>query len=385
MTNLSGLLDETFPQYLSDLETVVNTDCGTHNKNGVDTVVRFVRERAKEFGAEILDFPQTKFGNMLYVRWRGRGSARIVMVGHSDTVYRDGTASESPFRKLAGRAHGCGVIDMKAGLLNALYVANALRRAGFTDFGELGLFCNSDEEVGSPSSRELYPQFVRGANAALILEPARESGAIVSARKGVGLYTITVHGKSAHAGVEPEKGANAIVALAQYISSLKSLNGFRQGLTFNVGVTRGGLKPNVVPDLAEAEIDVRVMRKDDITPLEQRMREILAVEVVPGTTAELRGGLMNPPMEKTKPVERLVKLAETAAHESGFEIEDVFTGGGSDGNYTSSFGTPTLDGLGPIGGKAHNAREEYLILDSVLPRANMLAKLITAIAEDSRN
>lgn len=381
MTDFTALLTETYPQYLRDLETLVNTDCGTANKAGVDAVARVIRERAKEFGAEILEFPQERFGDMLYVRWRGKGQARIVMIGHMDTVYRDGTAAESPFRKLAGRAHGCGVIDMKSGLLNGLYAANALRRAGFENFGELGLFCNSDEEIGSVNSRELYPQFVRGADAALVLEAAREAGGIVSARKGVGLYIVTVHGKSAHAGVEPEKGANAIVALAQYIAELKSLNGLRPGLTFNIGVARGGLKPNVVPDFAQAEIDVRVMRAEDIAPLEKEVRTILGREMVPGTTVELSGGLLNPPMEKTDAVVRLVALAKIAAHDTGFEIEDVATGGGSDGNYTASYGTPTLDGLGPVGGKAHNAQEEYLVLDSIVPRAVMLAKLIVAIAE----
>jgi len=379
--DFTALLTETLPQYFRDLETVVNTDCGTSNKAGVDSVVRLLRARAQEFGAEIVEFPQEKFGDMFCSRWRSRGKARIVMIGHSDTVYRDGTAADSPFRKLAGRARGCGVIDMKSGLLNALYVANAIKRAGFENFSELGLFCNSEEEIGSPNSRELYPQFVRGADAALVLEPARESGAIVSARKGVGLYTVTVHGKSAHAGVEPEKGANAIVALAQYITELKSLNGLCPGLTFNIGVTRGGLKPNVVPDFAQAEIDVRVVRAEDIAPLEKEMRTILSREMVPGTTVELSGGLMNPPMEKTDAVARLVALAKIAAGDTGFEIEDVATGGGSDGNYTASFGTPTLDGLGPIGGKAHNAQEEYLVLDSIVPRAVMLAKLIVAIAE----
>ncbi len=379
--DFAALLSDTLPQYLRDLETLVNTDCGTTNQAGVDTVARVVRDRAREFGAEIVEFPQEQYGDMIYARWRSRGDARIVMLGHLDTVYRDGSVAEYPFRKLAGRAMGCGVIDMKSGLLNGLYAAHALVTSGFENFGEIGLFCNSEEEVGSPISREIYPQFVRGATAALVLEPARESGAIVSARKGVGLYTVTVRGKSAHAGVEPEKGANAIVALAQYIGELKSLNGMREGLTFNIGVTLGGLKPNVVPDFAQAEIDVRVVRAEDIALLEKRMREILAREVVPGTRAELKGGLMNPPMEKMDAVARLVALAKNAARETGFEIEDVLTGGGSDGNYTAALGTPTLDGLGPIGGKAHNAQEEYLVLDSVVPRATMLAKLIVKITE----
>ncbi len=384
MTDLTALLRSALPNYLRDLETLVNIECGTNNKAGVDAVLRVVRERAREFGAEIVEFPQEKYGDMIYARWRARGKARIVMIGHMDTVYRDGTAAEYPFRKRGSHAMGCGVNDMKSGLLNGLYTAHALMRGGFENFAEIGLFCNSEEEVGSPISREIYPQFVRGADAALVLEAARENGAIVSARKGVGTYTITVRGKSAHAGVEPEKGANAILALAHYIQELSTLNGLRPGLTLNVGVTRGGLKPNVVPDFAEAQADVRIVRAEDAAPLEEKMREMLAREVLPGTVAELSGGIMNPPMEKTEEIARLAVIAKKAARESGFEVEDVLTGGGSDGNYTAALGTPTLDALGPVGGKAHNAAEEYLDLDSVVPRATMLTQLIVAIAEGKR-
>jgi glutamate carboxypeptidase len=155
-------------------------------------------------------------------------------------------------------------------------------------------------------------------------------------------------------------------------------------LTLNVGVVRGGTKSNVVADSAEAQIDVRIVRAADAAPLEQAMREAIAREVVPGTSAELSGGISNPPMEKTDATARLVELAQTAARELGFEIQDVATGGGSDGNYTAGLGTPTLDGLGPVGGKSHNAMEEYLVMDSVVPRTAMLAKLIIAIAQTKR-
>ncbi len=201
MTDLNSLLSASFPDYLRDLEKVVNIDCGTTNKLGVDVVVSRVRERAREFGAEVVEFPQEKYGDMIYARWKGTGKALIVMIGHTDTVYLDGTATEHPFRKHGSRAMGCGVGDMKGGLLSGLYATHALMDAGFENFAEIGLFCNSEEEIGSPVSREIYPQFVRGANAAPVLEGARENGAIVSARKGVGKYTITVHGKPAHAGV----------------------------------------------------------------------------------------------------------------------------------------------------------------------------------------
>lgn len=382
MTDVTQLLVDSLPHYLRDLETVVNIDCGTHNKAGVDAVVRVLRERLREFGAAVSDFPQPQYGDCIYGRWRGKGSKRIVMIGHTDTVYADGKTSEFPFRRRGARIQGCGVIDMKAGLLNGIYAMRALTRAGFDQFAEIGIFCNSEEEIGSPVSKNLYAPFVRAADVALVLEGARESGAIVSARKGVGTYTITVRGKPAHAGVEPEKGASAIHALAQYITALKALNDCRPGLTVNVGVVRGGTRSNVVAENAQAEIDVRFPRAADVEPFEQAVRDVLAQIFVPGAIAELSGGLKNPPMEKTEAMARLVELAQHAARELGFEIQDVMTGGGSDGNYTASLGTPTLDGLGPVGGNGHNAMEEYLNADTIVPRAAMLAKLIVALAEN---
>ncbi len=381
MPDLSALLSSELPAYLRDLETLVNMDCGTHSKAGVDRVSAYVRERFRDSGAEVREFPQDQYGDMFYAHWKGQGKARIFIIGHLDTVYLDGTTADHPFRTRGNRAFGCGVIDMKSGVLNALYALRALKQSDFDNFAEIGMFCNTEEEVGSPTSRELYPPFVRGADAALVLEPARESGAIVSARKGVGTYVVTVRGKSAHAGVEPDKGANAIVALAQYIAELKELNGLRAGLTLNVGTIRGGIARNVVPDFAEAGIDVRVLRADDSAPLEAAMREMVAREVVPGTRAELRGEIGNPPMERNAGTEKLLVLARDAAQAVGVALKDVATGGGSDGNYTAALGTPTLDGLGPVGGKAHNAAEEYLEVDTIVPRAAMLAGLIRRIAD----
>lgn len=380
MNDLTQRLADALPDYLRDLETLVNIDCGTQLKPGVDAVARVVRERMREFGAEVTDFPHDQFGNMLYGQWRGQGTTRIFLIGHMDTVYSEGTVSQFPFRRLAGRAMGPGVIDMKAGILAGLYAIRAITQAGFDPFAEIGMFCNSEEEIGSPVSRGLYASFAKNADVALVLEPARESGAIVSARKGVAHYHVKVRGKSAHAGVEPDKGANAILALAQHIVALQALNGFRPGLTLNVGVVRGGIKSNVVADSAEADIDVRVVRADDAQQLEQAMRDAIAKPVVPGTSAELTGGISNPPMEKTKAITRLATMAKDIARDLGFELQDVATGGGSDGNYTAALGTPTLDGLGPVGGKAHNAQDEYLVVDSIVPRTALLAHLLVAIA-----
>ncbi len=380
MNDLVPIISSALPAFLSDLETLVNIDCGTHHKPGVDAVGRVVGERMREFGAEVTPFPQDQYGDMLYARWRGRGTARLLLIGHMDTVYPEGTAAQFPFRLQSSRALGPGVTDMKSGLLAGLYAVRALVASGFDHFAEIGMFCNSEEEIGSPVSHELYAPFAGRAEAALILEAARANGAIVSARKGSGDYAITAHGVAAHAGVEPEKGANAILALARYIEQLQALNGSRPGLTVNVGLVRGGIRRNVVPDLAVAEVDVRIQRAEDAQFVERAMRDLLARPLVPGTTAELSGGILNAPMEKTARSERLVTLAQGAANELGFQIHDVATGGASDGNYTAAAGTPTLDGLGPIGGSSHNAAEEWLDLTSIVPRTALLAKLMSGIA-----
>jgi glutamate carboxypeptidase len=380
VTDYLALLKSDFEKYMRDLESLVNLDCGTHNKAGVDTVSTIIQERFREFGAEVTVFPQEQYGDCVYGRWHGKGTARIFLIGHMDTVYPDGTAAQHPLHREGSLLKGPGVSDMKSGLLSAVYAAHAVVQSGFENFAEIGVFCNSEEEVGSPISRDVYAPFARGANAALVLEGGRSNGNIVSSRKGVGRFTVTVRGRSAHAGVEPEKGANAIVALARYIEAIQALNGMRDGLTVNVGVVNGGTKANVVPDFAQAEVDIRIIRTEDGVALEKAIREIVAREMVKGTTAEVYG-VIRATMEKTPHIAHLAELAMQAASELGFKTQDQATGGGSDGNYIAALGTPTLDGLGPVGGDDHNVLTEWLDYDSILPRTAMVAKLIVAVCE----
>jgi glutamate carboxypeptidase len=381
MTTLREYFAREYPNYLLDLEALVNVDCGTYNKPGVDRVVGQVKSIAARLGLTVEVFPQVSYGDCLYLKLKGKGQARIFMIGHTDTVYPDGTVAKFPFRRSGGRIFGPGANDMKAGLLGGLYAIKTLGDAGFENFGELGLFVNSDEEIGSPASRGAYVPIARGADAALVLESARSNGNIVSARKGSATYTVQVRGKSAHAGVDPQKGANAILALANYVVEISKLSKLSDGLTVNVGVIRGGTRSNVVPDSAEAQIDLRVVRAEDADVFEERLTEITARHVVSGTTAQVSGGLSNPPMPKTQAAGFLVEWAKQAAGENGFELEDVFTGGASDGNMLAGAGIPVIDGLGPVGGHDHNAAEEYLLEDSIIPRVAMLARLIQLTAD----
>lgn len=379
MKDISTWLQAHLPEFLDDLRALVSIDCGTTNKAGVDAVGRLFRDRLRAAGFELTEFPLTDYGDCLLATLRGSGRARILLLGHLDTVYPDGTVAERPMRIEGRRIFGPGANDMKAGLLAGLYAVRALQHVGFRDFARIEFFVNTDEEVGSPASQPLYREVAAQADAALVVEAARSDGNIVSARKGGATYRFTVHGRQAHAGVEPEKGANAIVELARCIQELTALNGLHPGTTVNVGVIGGGTRSNVVPDLAWAEVDARFVTAEAGQALDQAIRQVAARSTVPGIRIEVTGGKEKAPMEKTAASTYLVELARGVAGQLGFTFQDVQTGGMSDANHIAELGVPTLDGLGPVGGHDHSP-DEYLELDSIVPRTALLAGLIAAIA-----
>jgi glutamate carboxypeptidase len=379
MNAISTWLQERLPEFLDDLRALVDVDCGTANKAGVDAVGGLFRDRLRAAGFELTEFPLSDYGDCCLATLRGTGQARILLIGHLDTVYPDGTAAARPMRSEGRRILGPGVSDMKAGLLAGLYAVRALQHIGFNDFGRIDFFVNTEEEVGSPASQQLYRPAAQQADAALVLEAARASGDIVSARKGGGVYHLKVHGRQAHAGAEPEKGANAIVELAGCILELTALNGLHPGTTVNVGIVEGGTRSNVVPDMACAEVDVRFTAAAAGQALDRAVRRVGAQPKVPGTRVEVSGGIEKGPMEKTAAVAYLVELAQEAAAQLGVTFKDVQTGGNSDGNHMAELGLPVLDGLGPVGGDDHSP-SEFLDADSIVPRTALLAGLIAAIA-----
>ncbi len=375
MDAILSFLQTQLPNYLSNLETLVNVDCGTHHKPGVDAVGAHMQAWLEEIGCQVTRFPLAEYGDCLFATLPGRGTARVLLLGHLDTVYPVGTVAERPLRFEGQRAIGPGVSDMKAGLLTGLYALKALQAVGFDEFAELGFFLNSEEEVGSPVSHTLYAEPARRADAVFVLEAARANGDIVGSRKGGGTYTLTVHGRAAHAGVEPEKGANAVVELARLIQALWRLNGLHPGTTVNPGVVRGGTRANVVPDFAQVEVDVRVETPEAIASLERTLHELAAQPQVHGTRVEVGGGIEMPPMPRTPAITYLAQQAQRIARTLGFEIGVSHTGGMSDANHVAALGTPVLDGLGPVGGADHSP-DEYLELESIVPRTALLAHLI---------
>jgi glutamate carboxypeptidase len=360
---------------LSDLAALVNVDCGTHNKAGVDRVGAWIGARCAAWDWQVERLPLAAYGDCWLARLHGDGTGRVLLVGHLDTVYPDGTAAARPMRFEGERILGPGVCDMKGGLLVGMYALRALQLAGFRDFAEIAFFFNSDEEIGSPGSRPLYEPVARGMDSALVLEAARANGDIVSARKASGEFTLRVTGKAAHAGVEPEKGANAVVELAHQVLALQKLNGLAPGVTVNPGVTGGGTKPNVVPAEAWVIVDVRATDPAGVEAITRALSSLPARTTVPGTRLEVSGGFRHPPMARTPATGFLAGLARDSARELGFEINDVATGGASDANTLASLGLPVLDGLGPVGGLDHSP-DEYIEAGSLTPRAAMLAGLI---------
>jgi len=373
------------PAFLADLKRLVNIDCGSYTRDGVDEVGRWVAGFLSELGAdvEVRPDPAARLGSTVVGTFAGRpGTPRVVLIGHMDTVFDPGTAAERPFRITDGIAHGPGVTDMKSGLLGGLYALKAIcETAGGLPFERLTFIANPDEEIGSPTSTPHIRELAADADACLVLECARANGDIVSARKGIIDARITVHGRAAHAGVEPEKGRNAILEAARIVGDLHSLNGRWPGVTMNVGVIRGGTRPNVVAERCELEVDVRAADAASLDAAESAVRDVIAATEVPDVTTELEVMAGWRPMEKLDRSGRLVEHAQAVARDLGFSVNDTSTGGASDANTTSGMGIPSLDGLGPIGGNDHSPAE-YLEVDSIVPRTAMVAGLLLAIARD---
>lgn len=375
-------LESKLDAYLDDLRTLVSIDSGSYDKAGVNKVNDWLEKRLKALGFSVERHPQVEFGDDLLATLPGRGQRRILLLGHTDTVFPAGTAAKRPMTIQGDKILGPGTCDMKAGLLSGIYALEAFRELGFDDYQSISYLCVSDEEIGGERhSIPLIRSQARRADAVLTLEAARENGDIVSARKGVCWYIVEAFGKSAHAGVEPEKGCNAIVALAHQIIILHALNGLKPGITVNTGYIEGGSAPNVVPDYAKIRVDVRAFSKDDLQEFEKTFREQLVRTEITGVKVAFRAeeGSYCPPMERTSAVAGLEKLAQKAARELGFEVKGASTGGASDASFAVAEGTPALDGLGPVGGLDHSP-DEYIKLSSIVPRTALLVKLIMAIS-----
>jgi glutamate carboxypeptidase len=396
---LHAFVAQSLPAYLEDLATLVNVDCGSYTKAGVDRVGRWTARFLERLGADVTTHPNAELGDTVVGTIRGEPTApRLLLIGHLDTVFPEGTAAQRPYRVEVGRAFGPGVTDMKSGLLAGLYGLMALRALGESartapgagqpsraasglPFERVVFLANPDEEIGSPVSSPVIRQVGRETDVCFVLECARANGDIVSARKGIVDLRVTVDGRAAHAGVEPEKGRSAILEAAHQVIGLHALGGLRPGVTCNVGVIEGGTRPNVVAERAHLQVDLRAATREHLEAAERAVVQLAEHPTVDGVTVTVEEMNRHWPMERLGRSQRLVNLALALADRLGFELHDAGTGGASDANTTAGMGIPTLDGLGPIGGNDH-APTEYLELDSIVPRTTLLAALILAAGRD---
>jgi glutamate carboxypeptidase len=296
-----------------------------------------------------------------------------MLLGHLDTVWPLGTLKKMPFRLRAGRAWGPGVLDMKAGVVMALIALRVLAEANRLAQPVLYLL-NSDEETGSEYSRAVTESLARKCAAVFVLEPAQGlAGAYKTARKGVGNYRLQVQGVAAHSGVDFTQGHSAVLELGRQVERASAFTDLARGITVNAGVIGGGTRSNVVAAEAWAEFDVRIAKAADEPRIDRRFRALRAVDR--RCKLEVTGGLNRPPMERTSDTVTLFRRAATMAAGLGFQLQEAATGGGSDGNFTSALGIPTLDGMGAVGEGAHADRESIL-LDALVPRTALLAAMI---------
>src|SRR6202162_5147981 len=363
------------------LGTFVRSESPSHDKEAVDRFGTLVAAGWRKRGAKVRVLNTLKHGNHLRAEiWLGQGSEpqrQIMVLGHLDTVYPLGTLAKMPFRISGGRAWGPGTFDMKGGLVLALFAVDALKAAGITPAKKLVFLWTSDEEIGSESSRRAIVSEARRSDAVLGLEPSfGREGRLKTARKGVGTAEIIVTGRSAHAGVDPEKGVNAVHELALQIEQLMKLNNPARGTTVQATVVTGGTVSNVIPDYARAQVDIRFSRATDGPELNQKLRSLRPISK--GARLEIRGGTNRPPLERTAAVRALFRHAQELMGDMGLALGEASTGGGSDGSFTAALGVPTLDGLGAVGDFPHGPREHVLI--RALPeRAAFLAGLLASL------
>jgi len=366
-------------RYIDELRELCAIDTYTYHKAGLDEMARLLAARMRGLGMDTTIIENEAWGNDLLGVMRGDGHGNVVLLGHMDTVYPVGIAGERPVRLENTILYGPGVCDMKGCILAAIYALEALLAQGYRDFGEIRFLCVSDEEITNRHCKETMRLVSQGCHGALVLEAARANGDIVSARKGNSWYTLTAHGRSSHAGVEPEKGRNAIIEIAHQTLQFQSLHDWREGVTVNPGVVAGGTMPNVVPELAQVQFDLRFLHPQDRIDTEEQWHKLMQQQRVPEVELTLR---MEPdykePMVATAESMKLVRHAQAIAGLLGISMGHVLTGGASDGSYTSGYGVPTIDGLGPIGGRDHSP-DEYLLASSVAPRTALLAGLIATI------
>ncbi|MGD1107539.1 MAG: M20 family metallopeptidase [Terracidiphilus sp.] len=367
------------PSLIALTRQLVQAESPSDNKAAVNACLALAAARGKQLGARVRIHRQTDFGNALELRFGSCAEIKdaakpILLLGHLDTVWSLGTLRTMPCRLSAGRLFGPGTLDMKAGVAMAFTAVEMLAEADLLRH-EIVLLLNGDEEIGSPGSRPITEKLAKTCSAVYVLEPA-QGLAYKTARKGIGDWRIDVKGIAAHAGVDFEKGANAIRELARVVEIVSGWTNLERGLTVSVGVAGGGTKSNVIPARAWAEVEARIVRRADGPRIERRFAALKSLKLIdPRCSLTVTGGINRPPMERSPGTVRLFRKAQALARELGFTLHEASTGGGSDGNFTAALGIPTLDGMGAVGEGAH-ARHESVLVEHLASRTALLAAML---------
>ena len=357
---------------------LVEIESPSDHKAAVDRIAAFLAAKFEALGGAVRFHRSNEFGDSLQVSFTGRKKTKPVMLlGHYDTVYPLGTLAGMRCEVKNGCLRGPGVFDMKSGIALMLHAIAALKDWHGEVPRPVRVFLVSDEEVGSYSSRKVTEALAKESAGVLVLEPAAGlRGAVKTARKGVGEYTIKVNGVAAHAGLDPGKGHSAILELSRQIAFISKFNNLRQGVSVNPGVIRGGTRSNVIAAEASVDIDVRIRSAKQAAGIDRRLRLLKSFDK--HCKLEVKGSINRLPMERSAGVAALYRKAQTIAQRIGWKLEEAAVGGGSDGNFTAGLGIPTLDGMGGVGDGAH-ARHEFIVISELPKRALLLAGMIESV------
>jgi len=363
------------------LERLVNIDSGSGYEPGLTQVRDIAVDELKQLGFSIELVPDKAANNSLVVATlKGTGKARILLMAHMDTVFKEGSAAERPFHIKDGRAYGPGVMDDKGGIVAGIYALKVLKDQGFKDYAQITFLLDASEETGSDAASELIRQTAKAHDVTLNLEPGRPADGLVVWRKGSATALVEVKGKAAHAGVAPELGRNAAMEAAHQILQLGKLGDAEKKTTINFTVIKAGDRTNVIPDQAMAKADVRAALPEEFDRIEKDLARVSANKLIPETEVKtsLQRGL--PPMPQTPESDKLVAIAQGIYGELGKTLTIEGSGGAADASLSAGVGTPTLDGFGIVGGNIHTP-EEYAEVESVVPRVYLLSRMIMELSK----
>ncbi|MCS3421062.1 M20/M25/M40 family metallo-hydrolase [Pseudomonas yamanorum] len=372
-------------QYKADalklLERLVNIDSGSGYEPGLTQVRDIAVDELKQLGFSIQLVPDAAAHNSHVVATlKGTGKAKILLMAHMDTVFKEGSAAARPFHIKDGRAYGPGVMDDKGGIVAGIYALKVLKNQGFKDYAQITFLLDASEETGTDGASELIRNTAKGHDVTLNLEPGRPADGLVVWRKGSATAVVEVKGKAAHAGVAPELGRNAAMEAAHQILQLGKLGDAEKKTTINFTVINSGDRVNVIPDQATAKADVRAALPEEFDRIEKDLARVSANKLIPETevTTSLHRGL--PPMPQTPESDKLVAIAQGIYGELGRKLTIEGSGGAADASLSAGVGTPTLDGFGIVGGNIHTP-EEYAEVESVAPRIYLLSRMIMELSK----